>query len=318
MCNNEYTTSETLDSSIKAIKNFSTNHPNDLIDVQIHGGEPLLYPLEGIKKVVYELKSDKIRIGITTNLVHNITEDYINTFKDICPDEKGPLITTSWDKDIRFRNKEEEIWKNNVKLLLSNNINVQPIICVTNILTKIDPKDIFSYMKSLGLKIINFERITLTGRAKYNNLKPLNREVDNWLYKAYIINKNFDFKIPLFESIESSINQHFFGCRARKCMRNVITINPNGTLAACPNTADNVIGRIIEDKFVFNELKKQNQIKKEERRENECLICDYFKYCNGDCCQLSFDESGCHGLKETYKYLLEKHYSNTSSVSVNI
>ena len=41
-------------------------------------------------------------------------------------------------------------------------------------------------MKDLGISTVNFERITLTGRATMNNVKPTNREVDDWMYAAYL------------------------------------------------------------------------------------------------------------------------------------
>jgi len=96
---------------------------------------------------------------------------------------------------------------------------------------------------------MNFERITKTGRARECDITPLNIDVDKWLHSAWKTNKEYKMHVPLFDSIEQSCRGFLIGCRARQCMKTVITVNPDGSVAACPNTANNVIGIATVDGF---------------------------------------------------------------------
>jgi len=73
-------------------------------------------------------------------------------------------------------------------------------------------------LAELSIANVNFERLTLTGNASDGKLKPTNREIDEWLFNAYLIAKENNVKVPLFEGIENSIDGFLVGCRARKCM----------------------------------------------------------------------------------------------------
>ena len=42
-------------------------------------------------------------------------------------------------------------------------------------------------------------------------------------------------------------------------------------------------------------------IMRESRRPSECLACEYYTECNGECFQLQWDETGCPGMIETIK-----------------
>lgn len=310
MHNRQYMDDDTLESSISAIRNFSNTHPDDIIDVQLHGGEPLLYDLEGLAHVVSSLQCEKIRFGITSNLVKtDIDDKYIEFFRTIRPDGTTPLVTTSWDKDIRFGKTDEDTWSENVKKLINGGIKVQPIVCVTNLLVKNGPEDLFCHMNGLGIRNLNFERLTFTGRASDGYLVPTNREIDDWLYAAYILNQEFKFSIPIFDSVESSVNGFLLGCRARRCMKTVITINPDGTLAACPNTSNRTTGKVRDGVFEFDKAALGCMVSSEENRTSECLVCKFFKYCNGECCQLRFDKSGCPGLTKIYTHILSQKSS---------
>ena len=65
------------------------------------------------------------------------------------------------------------------------------------------------------------------------------------------------------------------GCRQRKCMQNVITVNPDGTIATCPNISDKHIGTIVNVKTCYTEDLKQQLIKKEQKVSQECSLFIY-------------------------------------------
>lgn len=300
MKNNYTMSNDTLKNVNKYIIDFKNKHEKDIINIIFHGGEPLLYDIDSIIDFIKTLNNiNNIKFGITTNLMYKLTDKHFELFNLIKP-FGNPFIQTSWDYKIRFNSNQKNIWENNIKQLIKNNIIIQPTICLTNILiNNIKPIDLFKYFIDLNIKNLNFERITNTGRAVINNLRPKNKDMNLWLLDAYKLYKDLNIKIPLFESIEYSFKKIYLGCRARKCMSTVITINPDGTIASCPNMANKTYGNLNE-----TDIKKQEDLIKFEKNINEkCLLCEFYTFCNGDCCQLEFDSTGCPGLIEIYKHL---------------
>lgn len=301
MQNHSFMSDKVLNQTIQYIKTFK----NTEIDLHIHGGEPFLFDLDKIEYLISELKEYTFKWTVTTNLIYEITDKHLNIFKKMLPYDNNPLILTSWDYKIRFKDNQQSLWENNVKYLIEKGIQVQPIVCLTNLLIEnLKPEDIFSYFKRFNIKRFNFERITNTGNALINNLRPTNEDLQNWLLSAYkIYEKQNDIEIPLFTGLEYSLKGIFLGCRNRQCTNNVITINPNGTIASCPNTADYTFNDIFTNNLQVS--KKDYITNKENSKDLRCLICEFYKYCNGDCFQLEFDNTNCPGLKKLYEYLLK-------------
>lgn len=302
MGNHNSMSKETLNNVIMWLKEFRQNHPTDIIDMSLHGGEPMLYNLKDILYLLDSTKDLNLRWCVTTNLVYRITNDHIKIFKQMIPYDI-PMVMTSYDfGDLRFMDTQESIWKNNIKLLQINEIEVQPIICVTDYVVKnVSVKDFFNFLDENHIKRFNLERITETGRAIENKIKPTNLDQNKWLldiYKEY--EKRLDLICPLFESVENSLKGIFLGCRARKCMQRVITINPNGLISACPNMANKSYGSLKG----IDENKHCELVNFEKQIDNRCLLCQYYQYCNGDCSQLKWDNIDCPGMRTIYEYLL--------------
>lgn len=302
MNNHQKMSNEILEKIINWLIIFRNNHLTDNITIILFGGEPMLYDLN---KIIYLMDSTKkldLKWTITTNLIYELTSKHLEIFKRMDKDNNLPLVKTSYDfGNLRFNNNQEKKWKNNVKLLQNNDIMIQPIICVTNyIVENISVKDFYNFIDKNNIIQFNLERITETGRASKNKIKPTNQKQNEWLlniYKEY--EKRNNLLCPLFEGIKQSFKGVFLGCRARRCMEKVITINPDGSIAGCPNIANITYGNLDE----INECKKCELIKIEQAKKIECLLCPYYKYCNGDCFQLVWDETGCSGLKNIYEYI---------------
>ena len=286
--------SNELFNGIMAYHIVDTDTPANII---LHGGEPMIWikeDLDNYKSLMLTLgfildSRIKHELSITTNLVYSIDSDILALFKKMSEQRMLPAITTSWDYDIRFADGTENLWKSNVKYLVRNGVPVRVTVTVTQKVLELDPAEIFDMCKDLGVWCVNFERLTVNGRAKENTyLIPKNRDVDNWLYRAYrYVKENGYFVVPLFECLEASKAGILTGCRARECTKNVITYNPDASIASCPNISNTLIG---SDEY-------QCACQQEQLRNNECYTCDYFKVCNGDCFQLSWDDTGCAGLK---------------------
>ena len=296
-----------INRSVQWINDFAHNHAEDDINCQLFGGEPCLMAPEVLLDVVKRTNKSNVYWSVTTNLVYPLNDKHIELFNLMRPyhDRSVKLIQTSWDPVIRFKSKRQlSQWTDNVRSLINNGIEVQPTICITSaLISNYTPEAVFDYMKGLGVNHVNFERLTFTGRAVNQTiLIPNNRMIDQWLFDAYQTTKRSEYShliIPIFEGIEQSIKGEFLGCRARKCMQTVYTINPDGSIGGCPNTACYAPNNVNTIQWFDNKLIKQEQIK-----NNSCLMCNYYQYCNGDCFQLKHDHTGCPGMKSIYQYLL--------------
>ena len=293
-----------IDNVIVYIRNkLNRINKNDKILVIFHGGEPLLTDIAVLEKIMCNFRNENnISFTITTNLIYELNDQIVSFFKRLCINGI-PTISTSWDYKIRFKSyKQEEKWICNVKQLLKEKINVFPIVSLTKyVIADIQPIALFQFFKSIGVSRINFERLTCTGRAAKFDIIPTNRDIDNWLFQAYKLAKQQKISVNLFESIEEAIyNNALIGCKSRKCQKYVTTINPDLTIAGCPNTANKTFGTIFNES---QDLRSCAEIE-EEIKKNECYVCKYFKYCNGECFQLKHDKTGCPGLKKIMDYVI--------------
>lgn len=299
MMNKQMMKETTLEDVIHWLKEFRMTHKDDNIVITLHGGEPLLYDIDKTLFLINSTKDLNLSWGITTNLIYNITDKHIELFNML----ENKLVKTSWDYKIRFNEQQEQLWLNNIKYLISNGFVVQPIICLTNqLINALKPSYIYNKFIELGIKQLNFERITSTGRAETNNLRPNNKDLDVWLLDAFKEYEKQDLEIPLFRGVLESLKGNYLGCRMRKCMKTVITINPDGSISTCPNMANIKCGTLKET----DEIKKQSLYDFENTRDMKCYFCKYFKQCNGDCCQLIWDDTGCPGMLSIFKYLENK------------
>lgn len=310
-------TKDTLNKVRDSISNILKKEP---VTLSLHGGEPMIYPdlKYVLNNFIIPLKSehgDKLDLSLTTNLVYELHSDILDIFH-AC---SNTTIYTSWDHAIRFHTNTQELWESNVKLLHRYGIKTVPIITVTlPLVTEISPSKLFPYFSYLGIHEINFERLTQTGRAEHNKnkLTPTNGQVQAWLHSAYQNNKYYyKFKIPLFTALENAVKGNLEGCRARRCTHDVITYNPDGTIATCPNTPNQIIGNVFSNEPTLEQNRCKICLQNDERlRDNRCYSCKFFRECNGDCFQLEFDSTGCPGLPQ----IIEEIKNENSLHSTNM
>jgi radical SAM protein with 4Fe4S-binding SPASM domain len=312
-------TADVLSSSAAYIYNTTRSHCEFPHMIIFHGGEPhcAKNSVNIMNKFIDSYDwGDNVQFNITTNLVHELTDDVISLYRRFTTgSDRFNSIGTSWDYDIRFNGNQEDLWKSNVRTLIDAGIDVQPIICVTQQLIDWCPSvdaiktNLFDMFSQLGIKSINFERITSNGNAIINPVRANNRNVDNWLLQAYKANEQVGFEIPLFDNLDDSIKHRVCkqdSCRRRMCTRCVRTINPDGTIAGCPNKPEILVGRLGND-GVFEPYESFNdEIRKENRHPLRCLQCEMHDVCNAECYQLEADSSGCPGLVSLIEYTQRK------------
>lgn len=273
-------------------------NPNVSGNISFHGGEPMLAPIENMDVVATEIKKmlPNIWWSITTNLTYKLTDEVKKFFT---AHFKDTAIGTSWDLDIRFANNtQQQLWKDNLKWLIDNGFNVTLMVSISKNLTKMPIEDFFDFVESTGVKYLHLERITLDGNANYNHdIFPSNRELDQWfmdMWDAYEKQPKYRhlFSNEFLNSILTVIvNQLHSGCRCRECEQKILTLNADGTIGGCPNSAPTKMFAKITDSLedIFYNPQRMCNINDELTRSKHCWSCEVVDICNGDCHQLNWE-----------------------------
>lgn len=285
------------------LKEFQPEFSNP--SISFHGGEAFLAPVEDMRRVWDQCKDlwPDLNWSIQTNLTFPLTEEKESFLEDVC----GKSWGTSWDLDIRWRGNlvQESLWEKNLRYLTSKGHEVTVMVCVTKSVVNSDPRTILDKMIDLGVKYINFERITPNGSALENeDIFATNTEMDEWFLKLWEVSLEGEYHKRImnlfFESILSSlVYNSFSGCRCRECEQKILTLNANGTVGGCPNGApDKTFGHISDpvEQLWFSEGRMCN-IQEEAIRHPLCGVCPVSDICNGDCHQLAWQGPVCAAPK---------------------
>ena len=287
-----------VDNTLQFFKKLAVINPNASGNISFHGGEPMLAPVKDMDFVATEIKSmlPNIWWSITTNLTYKLTDEIKQFF---FKHFKNTAIGTSWDLDIRFTNsKQEELWRENVKWLIDNGFNVTLMVSISKKLTKMPILDFFEFVESIGVNYLHLERITLDGNAVSNTeIFPSNRELDAWFMEMWRVYEQHPkyrkvFSNEFINSILTVIvNQMHSGCRCRECEQKILTINADGSIGGCPNSAPTTHFANLKDdlEHIFCNDQRMCNINDELTRSKHCWSCEVVDVCNGDCHQLNWE-----------------------------
>lgn len=290
------------------VEEYRQRHPGPL-HLELHGGEPFLVPLATLEAFCAPfLDLPEVSIGATTNLVYKLYPEHLAFFQRVL----GSRIGTSWDINIRFETAAQyDLWRKNVRTVLDAGIYIKLFISITKEVVAMSAKDFIARIVSFGVPEIALERLTSSGSAIANPaIFPDNDLQDRWylaLLKEYqqgqvpFVIRDFDI---LEERVKHNVVRTYTNCR--DCEQKLVTISADGSLAACPNAAlENQFGTVTEsvEHFLTHEGRLQ-QIAEEQVYHDQCLSCDVFSYCGGDCHRLSWHSGRCGGLKHTLRYLV--------------
>jgi radical SAM protein with 4Fe4S-binding SPASM domain len=311
----------TSDFIVELTNQFQTNSTRILY----HGGEPMLAPLKDMY-LFYEKTKDKVpnvEYGIQTNLVYNLSDNKFNFLKEVIGLQG---LGTSWDALGRFGSNrpnsaliELELWEKNVRTLAERGFEMTLMVSLSKyILQNYRPADILLYAIDLGFKYILFERITADGNAATNSsFLPNNRDIDQWILQMYLETKEYGFHKKIgnmfLEEIALSVVKGIHSAnRCRGCEQKLITINADGTLSGCPNSAPHDIWGNIRDgvRPFLSSPKRTTAICKEMVRNKVCLTCDVSHLCNGDCYKLKWQDEVCAAPKSLMRYLNNQNEFN--------
>jgi radical SAM protein with 4Fe4S-binding SPASM domain len=164
---------------------------------------------------------------------------------------------------------------------------------------------------------MDIERVTKNGHATRNlHIFPTNKEMDDWFVKMHDQINEYDarnwFHNSFMENIYTKFEHNFTkaGTWCRDCEQKLFTINADGTIAGCPNSAPEdhygTLDMPIWD-LMFNP-KRQHIIACEAAGNNLCLECPVYKYCGGDCHQLEWEGTQCASPR-SLMIQLDKEYN---------
>jgi uncharacterized protein len=288
---------------IKRLYNYDSTVEH--VHFEFHGGEPFLVPLFQMQQVYDECNSlwKSMSWGATTNLVYAIDSDYLDFVKRTL----GNRIATSWDPKIRFGNdKQKELWEKNIKFLINQKVEIKLFVSVTKDVIKKEPIELLKYFRDLGVKEVSFERLTKNGNANlFPEIFPTNKEQDSWFLLMHEQSELYGcrkwFNNEFLESVYSKFenNQINSATFCRDCEQKLFTINADGTIAGCPNSApEDYYGNIDQEiSQLIKNPKRLEIIACETSRNSKCYECEVFSKCGGDCHQLVWEEDFCGAPK---------------------
>lgn len=306
-----------LQRTFPSIKNFK---------ILYHGGEPMLAPLKDMYDIYNNTQNlfEDTHYGMQTNLVYKLTDEKRKFMKDVLYNDG---FGTSWDYDIRFKNnKQLALWEKNVRTLTQEDDHKLTMIVSMSkkLIQEKEPIDIINYAIDLGFKYILFERITPDGNATINDqIMPSNKKQDAWLLKMLeqtLESKAYSHIGNMFlnEVAKSLLESVHSANRCRNCEQSLITINADGGISGCPNSAPRDVWGHIENSVEksFSSTKRLDIISCESTRNPICYSCPVFDLCNGDCYKLKWEEDICAAPKSIFKYF--KQNSNIKDTFKNL
>lgn len=281
------------------------------VHLELHGGEPFLADIDSLQYVYDNCKDlwNSQSWGITTNLTFKLDQEKIDFIM-------GPLngrIGTSWDPDIRFANpKQYDLWRKNVQTLVDLGVVIKLFVSVTQGTIDIEPIELLEWVRDLGVKELALERLTMNGSARQNlDIFPTNLEQDAWFLKMHQQSEQYGardwFENELLESVYAKFETGFNkgGTFCRDCEEKLFTLNADGTIAGCPNSAPEAAFGHITDSItdLLNSPKRLEVIACERSRDPRCFECPVFQYCGGDCHQLDWQDDICGAPKSLMRVL---------------
>lgn len=289
--------------------------------IELHGGEPFLVPIAEIVDFTSKVKSlGDVSVSATTNLVYPLTKTHIDLFVNGFDGRIG----TSWDPDIRFETRSQyDRWLGNVHKLSSSGVSIKLMVSLSKGLLERGPGYLLDMLGNFPVNEVALERITTDDKAAVamvDGVLPDNEVQDKYLLALYKLYRSEErsYQIVTFDTLESRLKVGVVKAdtNCRNCEQNLVTMNADGSLSGCPNTAATKHHAKQSD-GVETFLKSDGrigQIVKELTIDNRCLSCDLFDVCGGDCHQLPWTGNRCGGMKHLLRHLTGRGVINIVNI----
>lgn len=281
------------------------------INVQLHGGEPLLIGIVKMKSIIKAIKAypAEYSINIQTNGTL-LTEEWLEFFEIECPEIEigisidGDVISNYYRRDKQRHNTFYDV-DNVIKLCEARQKKIG-IIAVVNSHSINREEEILRYFSSYScIKMINFMPcIDLCGKELKQSWNTTSEEYCDFIKKVFLVWKQEKyyryFMIDPIYSIICRLN----GKKASLCHYNdqkcsyIYTLYPNGDVYCCDEFG------FIENNISHIEKKVKNALKK-------CQSCRYFLVCTGGCIgarerEKESEEVYCNSKKELIDFICKQ------------
>lgn len=269
--------------------------------ITLTGGEVgLLNPkdvLTFVQKLKAKLADFDVQYGLVTNLCYLLTGLHFALFSELT------FIGLSYDGSIRLNNpRKRKLWFDNVRLLRTLNYDCSLLFILTKDVIANDPRFILDFC--LGLNIYNIEFWALYGDNKY---KPTNKDSNDWLYRLFLeyerLRADVPVKITTFECQRSAFYGQGYYEYGRRCMKDYMDIQVDGTVGGCSIAHKTVYGHIDSG---VDRAQKVLWIVKEHEVDYRCIKCQHYDYCLGHCFKLKWDDTDCPTPHKIFDYLKMK------------
>ncbi|RLI87620.1 MAG: hypothetical protein DRP01_01305 [Archaeoglobales archaeon] len=282
----------TLNYNKEAIANtvkFLYNRYKD--EIVLHGGEPLLLPLQDIEyflRLSYELSG---KSSICTNGLL-INEDHIKLFKKYKTSVAVSIDGFPKQNILRCTKEETEKTLENISSLASENIPITIMI----VAHKLNYNYIFDFIISMS-KIVKHFKINHETLTSYSISPTILYLLWKKLAKLQLlpININID-PINLFISNLLGHEAECFNTLCDPyCTQNAKRILPNGKVANCSVLP-------IETLYTFKPTYKRYYI----LEKRDCRNCKYWNYCYGGCAAYFYHKDRyCYAFYKIYDFLAD-------------
>lgn len=301
-------------------------------EIHFVGGEPTMLGLDFFQRNIPKFKEIVKQAGFSAEvmMISNLLHE------DILPiAQLFDRVTTSYEVDTRFVSLKgtykpvlEKRWRDKVKLLLDNKIDLGITTAITKPVIKFGAANILNYFFENGIKQIHFGFFIPEGDGLVNlhDIMPEFHETSQFLIDSaeWYLEKREEHKdlwVNPFESMLSAIyNDEPLDDIVCPIISGSMDINWDGNTATCleaggatnPDWSGNIFETSISSVAATEHFMKK--VLEAARPQKICRTCDEYRVCKSGCGVLFkfFDpalDNDCPGFKKFIKYVRNKHES---------
>jgi radical SAM protein with 4Fe4S-binding SPASM domain len=321
--NKELMSDETIEKSAIFLRDMSRdlNQGKEEVTIIFHGGEPLMAPPEWYDKAfsILEKHIQKVNYSIQTSLMPDPSK-HIDVFKKI----GNGLVGVSVDFTSRTLDGSSDKYLSKlmkrINFLRQNNLRVAlGLVPAKGDLGR--EKEIIDWFHKNELNRFRIERFNSWGFE--TDIEPTNEE-----HSDFLINM-FDYCLENMKAGKPYINITTMACAVSgiiyqlggdtyggTCQTDMVTIDPNGDVYACPNRSsyEEAYSNVSDGWKIYRSNKRRKQwILKQTlfNYSSKCGDCEYVSWCKG-CCPISNHESGgkdddCAGFQKFLLHIQKKY-----------
>lgn len=299
-------------------------------EIHFVGGEPTMLGLEFFKRNIPKFKEIVKEAGFSAEvmMISNLLHDDILEIAQLFD-----RVTTSYEVDSRFVSKKgvykpilEQRWRDKVKLLLENKIDLGITTAITKPVVNFGAAKLLDYFFENNIKQIHFGFFIPEGDGLVNlhDIMPEFHETSQFLIDSaeWYLKKREEHKdlwVNPFESMLSAIyNDEPLDDIVCPIISGSMDINWDGNTATCleaggaqnPDWSGNIFQTSIASVAATEHFMKK--VLEAARPQKICRTCDEYRVCKSGCGVLFkfFDpalDNDCPGFKKFIKYVRDKH-----------